>query len=1196
MQPGDTPIPLIRPGARVRGLDSGDVPVTVVAVDSLTYGDATEYTYRTDSGEVRSVLVHDAQAERLELVGDSGQRPAFSADAREFVLAAEALRIKYAALYDPMSAVSSSEVQPLPHQIRAVYEEMLPRIPLRFLLADDPGAGKTIMAGLYIKEMILRSDCERALIVAPGSLVEQWRDELHSKFDLSFEIFSREMVDDAPTGNPFGEDAGHPYLIARMDQLARAEDLTDMLKAVPWDVVVVDEAHRMSAHYSSWRGEVNQTQRFRLGRILSDSARNLLLMTATPHSGKQEDFELFLSLLDPDRFEGRHREGVHHSDTKGIMRRMVKEDLLTFEGRPLFPERRAQTVSYELSPEEAELYEDVTAYVRNEMGRADKISEQGDRKRGNNVGFALTVLQRRLASSPEAILRSLERRRDRLRDRLREAQELRANGATGSWTSQGTLPIGAFSSQMPVFDIEDFDDLEDEVSEEDRPMFDAQVDTVVDLATAAQTVEELRIEIGILDNMVDQARRVRANADSGDADRKWAQLRSLLESHVLEGNGDGAAHKMIVFSEHRDTVDYLRTKIAQFFGDEDSVVTIHGAMRREERLQAQERFTQEPETLVLVATDAAGEGLNLQRAHLMVNYDLPWNPNRIEQRFGRIHRIGQREVCHLWNLVAAGTREGDVFLTLLGKIDQQASAYEGNLFNVLGEGDAFQGRSLKELLIEAIRYGEEPAVRAKLNTVINEGVSVGLSDVVNERALTRREFGGLNLDEVRGRMEEARRRRLQPGYVQTFFSAAFSRLGGSLRQRENGRFEIVRVPPRLREEARQRNRWAPVAQAYERICFDPSKVHHDRSTDAALIAAGHPLLESVTEATIKDLEGTLVRGTVLVDRRDRQDDAPLMVYTVEERIEERKLPHRTVSHHFDHVAIMESGSPTLEDPSFLLNFDPPTDVELRAARVFLDASWVDSPHDATVRAWAFTHGLAPRAQEIRDRLGMDVQRTRAQVQERLNAEINNWYSEVARAREEERDGKHPRVSAAQALTRAERLEQRLRLRMADLDHALDFDEQPPNIRSVAFVIPAHLLESNGGLSQFSRDTVPTERRAVDDVLASERALGRDPEEQSHSNPGFDILSRDEHGRSIYIEVKGRQVGAEDFIVTANEVAFAQTHAGDHILALVSVDLAEPVNDRVRYVREPFGDVRTGEDMTSATFKWQKMWERGNDPR
>ena len=733
----------IQAGQMVAGLVPGQV-VTITGLTPLG-GDAVDIYYIGQSGDQGGKVEVGSKIVRI-VTGHRTGTP-FDGDAFKFKMAAEALRIKFAALYDPMAAVNSSHVDPLPHQIRAVYGELLPRVPLRFLLADDPGAGKTIMAGLFIKELVLRSACDRALVVAPGGLVEQWRDELQEKFDLRFEIFDRTMVDNSAGENPF---VGHNFLIVRMDQIARDEDLLNDLAAVTWDVAIVDEAHRMSARYEEWTGEVKETKRFKLGQVLSETAQHFLLMTATPHAGKEEDFQLFMSLLDPDRFSGQFRSGAHRTDTDGLMRRMVKEDLLTFEGKPLFPERRAYTVAYKLSPAEQELYEEVTTYVREQMGRAEKIL---DKKRGNNVGFALTILQRRLASSPEAIYQSLQRRRNRLEQRLNELEKIRAAGG-----DPGSLNYNSLTD----IDLENYGDFEE--WQEGRNDLDEEVENIIDLATASETIPELKAEIATLEDLVRRARDVRSLQE----DSKWVQLRSILGSKVFEQTTAEKARKIIVFTEHRDTLDYLERKISALLGNE-TVLTIHGGTRREERKIAQERFTNNPEVLVLLATDAAGEGLNLQRSHLMVNYDLPWNPNRIEQRFGRIHRIGQREVCHLWNLVASDTREGEVFVRLLQKIETMSTAYNGNLFNVLGESGAFGEQSLKDLLLKAIRYGDDPQTKKKLDIVIDAGVSKGAKELLQNHGLARDVMGQVDIEAIRAEMDRARERRLQPGFIAGFF-------------------------------------------------------------------------------------------------------------------------------------------------------------------------------------------------------------------------------------------------------------------------------------------------------------------------------------------------------------------------------------------------------------------------------------------
>lgn len=1184
----------LRAGQRLRGLVSGQT-VSLIAIDPID-AEFFEVFYRDDAGRSGARTVTESDVERFELVGDFDSAPPFDANPDDFRLAAEALRIKYAALYDPMVAVNSSDVDPLPHQIRAVYEELLPRIPLRFLLADDPGAGKTIMAGLYLKELILRSDCERAIIVAPGGLVEQWREELSQKFYLCFEVFSRQMVDDAQGRNVFDE---HPLLIARMDQLSRSEDLMDQLADVTWDVAVVDEAHRMSARYSSWAGEVDETKRFGLGRLLSETAHNFLLMTATPHAGKEEDFQLFMSLLDRDRFEGQFRQGVHRTDTHGLMRRMVKEDLLTFEGKPLFPERRAYTVEYELSPAERELYEQVTDYVRTEMGRAERIAQAGDKKRGNNVGFALTVLQRRLASSPEAILRSLERRQHRLDAKLREMQRITdearfrtpISSHIDEWIT-GKAELDFTIDALPAFSVDDFDDFDEETTDEERAQFEAQTDQVVDLATAAQTIPELRAEIAILEDLIRVARRVRLQDD----DKKWVQLRAILDEQLLTHDGSGDARKIIIFTEHRDTLDYLQAKITSQFGRSDSVITIHGGTRREDRKIAREHFTHNPDTVVLLATDAAGEGLNLQRAHLMVNYDLPWNPNRIEQRFGRIHRIGQREVCHLWNMVAKDTREGDVFTRLLAKIDQMSIAYNGNLFNVLGDADAFQERSLRDLLIEAIRYGDQPERKVELDRVIDASVSQGLNEMLAERALHPEMFSSLNLDEVRKRMENARERRLQPGYIAAFFVPAFERLGGRIRKREKGRYEITRVPTRVIDAAKRINRWAPVAENYERVTFDLARMRPDGLTEAALIAPGHPLLPAVIDATVEDLGTTLKRGTVLVDRRDKQSTEPMLMFSVEQRIE--NAAEDTVSHHFDYPLLEKSGKVTVSVAPPYLDYDRPEPGESRKIADILSSDWAKQNHEKVVRAWAYREGLHPRMEELALRLDLETARTRGQVKDRLLAEINHWDREHNRLDALERGGTAGRLRAEAALVRARQLDERLAKRLEQLEEAKHLSAVPAVVRGAALVVPSNLVADVEApeAHTFARDTKAVERRAVEAVLAAERAIGRTPQDMAHNNPGYDIRSTDAHGRVYYIEVKGRIEGSDTFTITTNEVTFAQTQRGRHRLALVRVATDGAAGDELRYVLGAFDHMEPSDTTRSLNEVWRDYWDRGGGPQ
>ena len=758
----------IKNGAMVGGI-APNQPVEVVSVEWI--GDqAINVVYRDPNSSVSETILYRDDEHRLELV-QSGRLWSFDADGAMLRLATEANRIKLAHYFDPYLAIHTSLVEPLPHQITAVYGEMIPRQPLRFLLADDPGAGKTIMASLLMKELVARADLERCLVVAPGSLVEQWQDELGEKFGLEFDILSREMIETSRSGNPFND---RDFLIARLDVLARNEELLEKLeRSNEWDLIICDEAHRMSASYTG--GEVKYTKRYQAGQKLGQICRHFLLMTATPHNGKEEDFQLFMALLDGDRFEGKFRDGVHVADTEDMMRRLIKEELLRFDGRPLFPERKAYTVRYELSPKEAALYTAVTEYVREEMNRVLRFTETDGKKR-NNVGFALQILQRRLASSTAAIHQSLKRRRERLENELAEAR-LAAKGRKASFGDEDKMVSEEVLDNFDEFGQDEVDELEE---------------LIVTGATSAETIEQLAIEVDTLKDLELMALNVLKTGE----DTKWKQLNRILDDDLMV-DSEGVRRKLIVFTEPKDTLLYLVDKVRARLGKPEAVEVIHGGVGREQRRKVIERFMQDKSLLVLIANDAAGEGVNLQRGHLMVNYDLPWNPNKIEQRFGRIHRIGQTEVCHLWNLVAADTREGAVYARLLEKLEVARAALGGRVYDVLGE--LFEGAPLRDLLFEAIQYGEQEDVKARLFKVIDGAVDQEhLLNLLKKRALTNDTLPEAQVAELRRVMEKAEAQRLQPHHIQSFFVEAFQHLGGRIKSREEGRWEVTHVPARVR--------------------------------------------------------------------------------------------------------------------------------------------------------------------------------------------------------------------------------------------------------------------------------------------------------------------------------------------------------------------------------------------------------------
>ena len=1163
----------LQPGVLVRGV-TADGPVSVVAV--RWHGTtALTLTYRDAAGRVDERLLYRDDEASLNVT--PGKKWAFEGDGHLFRLVSEARRIQLAHLFDPMLAVHLSQLEALPHQIQAVYGRMLPVQPLRFLLADDPGAGKTIMAGLYIKELMLRGDLRRCLVVAPGGLVTQWQDELAEKFGLRFDILTRDQIEASRTQNPFDE---HDLLIARLDHLSRSDDLQARLAGTDWDLVVVDEAHRMAAH---WFGsEVKETKRYRLGKLLGSICRHFLLMTATPHAGKEEDFQLFMALLDADRFEGRFRGGARAVDVSDLMRRAIKERLLRFDGRPLFPERIAYTVPYPLSELEAQLYQQVTTYVIEEMNRAQALAEVGEGRRGNRVGFALTVLQRRLASSPEAIYRSLVRRRERLQ---RERTELWERAR-----SQAARTTGVAARVLTDLDRDDEPDSYDDL---DDAELEALEEELVEGASAARTMAELDAEISTLQQLEGLARRVR----SAGTDRKWAEFSTLLDDTAEMRHPDGSRRKLIVFTEHRDTLNYLVERLRDRLGLRDAVAFIHGGVKREDRTLAQETFTQDPNCVVLVATDAAGEGINLQRAHLVANYDLPWNPNRIEQRFGRVHRIGQTEVCHMWNLLAEDTREGQVYLTLLRKLDEQRAALGGQVFDVLGE--AFRGQPLRDLLLRAVRYGNQPDVRAQIDQVIDERVGDGLVDLVERHALSADILNQTDIARIRADLEEAQARKLQPHYVRSFFLEAFRLLGGRISEREPGRFQIMYVPAELRDHSKQPGTGGHVLPRYERVCFDKPNLRVPGRPSAELLAPGHPLLDAVVRLLHHRYARLLEQGAILVDENDASTQPHVLVYlehAIADGRPDRAGRNRVVSRRFEFVELSPEGETRTAGVAPYLDYRPATEKERERLKGVLADPWLTDDLETAALNVAIETAVPTHLAEVRSRTQARVRKVRAAVHERLTREIAHWDQRAVELGEQAAAGKQPRLNPDRARQRADDLAARLSRRMAELDQEEQLQALPPVVVGGALVVPAGWLSPSDVLApgMHAQDTTWVDMTAIGAVLLAERALGRDPEPMPHSNPGYDIRSRTADGHLLFLEVKGRIAGANSVTITRNEI-LTGLNTERWILALVKV---EPTGQtEVRYLRHPFrGQLDDlGFTETSRTFGWSQLWKAAQSP-
>ena len=1173
----------IKPKARIEGLTTPGF-AQVINVER-TGEDVVQVVFEDEDGNVKKQLVFTDDLAQLKLVSE-GNFWTFNANAEDLRLAIEANRIRLAHHFDPFLAIHTSLIDPLPHQITAVYDSMLSRQPLRFLLADDPGAGKTIMAGLLIKELMVRGDLERCLIVAPGILVEQWQDELGEKFKTEFNIYSNDMMATSRSGNPFDD---HNLVIARLDVLARNEELQEKLvHGNDWDLIIVDEAHRMSANV--FGKEVTRTKRYQLGQKLGSICRHFLLMSATPHNGKEASFQLFMALLDGDRFEGKFREGMRNSDAQDMMRRLTKEELLKFDGKPLFPERRAYTVKYELSDAEAALYNEVTDYVRKEMNRVDRFVDIDNKKR-INIGFALQVLQRRLASSSAAIYHSLKRRKERLEAELGDVLQVTRS------QSESLGDVDTSPQDMTSDDVIDNINNIDEYTQDNIDDIEDKISTTV---TAAGTIEQLEEEVKTLKRLETQALSVLRSGN----DAKWTQLNKILDDELMTDT-DGALRKLIIFTEAKDTLNYLVTKIRTRLGRDDAVAFIHGSVSREDRRDIIQRFMQDKELQILVANDAAGEGVNLQRGHLMVNYDLPWNPNKIEQRFGRIHRIGQTEVCHLWNLVAAGTREGEVYARLLEKLEAARTALKGQVFDVLGS--LFEEKPLKDLIWEAIQYGDSPDTRDQMNQEV-EGIFdiERIRKIIEEKKLTSDVMPEEKVEEKRLEMDRASAQRLQPHHIEGFFLQAFDVLEGKIAPREKGRYEINLVPRRVRDRGRQIGSGSQLPKRYERICFDKQFINH--KPVAEFIFPGHPLLDTVIDLVYEQFAGLMRQGAIMVDETDVSEEIQA-VFLVEHSIHDgRRLSNgeqQVISKKLQFVRLSQDGSVSHGGIAPHLDLRGITDAESALVSSELDEDWLHKNLEDSIKNFAITELAQLHLNNVKDRRLPEIKKVESEVQARLKSEINYWHNRYNQLRElelldeQESAGKHRNAESAKQ--RAEGMEERLLNRMAQIAEERRITAAPPVVRGGLVVVPQGLLDSKRALDdvevgQFAESSMSrkqVEIAAMKAVMKAERSLGNKPEDVSEDRRGYDIVSYDpDSRRDRFIEVKGRIEGAETVTISKNEIITGLNKKADFALAIVPVENGSA--HQPCYVWNPF-DVMPSANTCSINYNLRDFYKRATNP-
>lgn len=1065
------------------------------------------------TGQFYDPILTEEQLSSLEII--SGELK-FNGDPEKFRLGIEALRLGLAYEYDPYFTLSIAKVDPLPHQLEAVYDYFLKLPRIRFLLADDPGAGKTIMAGLLIKELKIRGLIDRVLIVTPANLTFQWQRELKDRFRENFEIVRGEVLRTNYGINPWQE---KNRVITSVSWVSRIEDAKDSLLRSQWDLIIVDEAHKMSAYSSE-----KKTLAYQLGEELSSMTDHYLLMTATPHKGDPENFCLFLRLLDKDVYGDVKslEEAMREREAPFYLRRL-KEALVTFPDpdtgvvKALFTKRFVSTTEFKIDDDELDFYDALTRYVDDQSIKASLDNSV----RGRALGFTMALLQRRFASSIYAVRRTLERMRNRRQKILDD-------------------PVGYREELIMKRLPDDFDELPEEEQE--------QIIENLEGVVASVDPQALREEITELNKLIDQAKIL----EKREVESKLIKLKEVLTQHGIFRDSN---MKLLIFTEHKDTLDFLAGdgKDERPYGKllewGLTVTQIHGGMKIGDRDTSGTRIYAEREfkesVQIMVATEAAGEGINLQFCWFMINYDIPWNPVRLEQRMGRIHRYGQEKDCLIFNFVTTNTREGRVLQKLFDRISLIENDLDpnrtGKVFNVIGE--VFPSNLLEKMLRDMYSHNlTEDVIKNRIIEQVDTTKFKKITDSTLE-GLAKRE---LNLSAIVGKSIEAKERRLVPEVVEDFFLQSSSFVGISPKETLKGshKFRIGKIPSRLiRIGEKLEPRFGKLGKEYKQITFDKKYVVEDPTLE--WITPGHPLFESVRDDIYESVQDDLISGVVFYDLHTKIPYF-LDVFTASIEDGRRNVLHKKLFV----VQRNESSIDSIKQPT-----------------IFLDLSL--APKGTSIPLISFTpkaedserilveKALQPFLEEIRVGREKEIDTIAKHMEISLTELINRQNLRYADLMEQREKGDQSNLIAANLKMTEDRIDElnrRLDTRRNELKQERNC--HPADIKHIgrAIVLP-HPEQKTPSIAEMVKDD-EIEKIAVQEAIKFEESRGWKVESVEKENKGFDLISRKPHPEDPqtsvevrFIEVKGRSAVGE-IALTTNEYKTAERLKEDYWLYVV----------------------------------------------
>ncbi len=1078
----------------------------------------------------------------------------FTTPAEIVRVVAEGERLAFGHLVNPAFAIEISLIDPLPHQRIAVYQHLLTQSRLRFLLADDAGAGKTIMAGLYIREMLARRLIRRVLIVPPAGLVGNWESELAKLFNLTFSIISG---GDARSANPF-TGAGSDQVIVSVDTLSGERVFRRLKEAStePYDLVIFDEAHKLAADRQP-DFSIRRTERYRLAEALAGipsdeerwslpwSCHHLMLLTATPHMGKDFPYYCLWKLLEPDALATVDAFNSYPPDARRrhFIRR-TKEEMVKFDGTRLYPERTSATLSYDLTQgpiSEQTLYDETTDYIQAFYNLARILNRSAAR-------LAMSVFQRRLASSTYALRRSFERRLERLNDIISRVR-------SGNLTMEELQASQRGLDNTPdIFDSKTGDEEETEDGlEENEVQEDTLLGGILAVSLADLETERLRVK-----DLLELAQKVEAKGDES----KFEKLRETMNDPRFKNE------KLLIFTEHRDTLEFLVKRLSGI-GFDGQIAQLHGGMDYKERgdqVQFFKKSTEEGGAQFLVATDAAGEGINLQFCWLMVNYDIPWNPARLEQRMGRIHRYKQTKNVQIVNLIAGKTREGRVLHTLLVKMDNiRKELRSDKVFDVIGR--FFENKSLRDYLEQAITSeGADAAAKALQGTLTKEQVAA-LAE--QEKRL----FGDggdvkSQLPAQAEQVEQERWRRLLPGYVRRFVVQALPLLDVKIEGDPDQYFSLKAEGPHALdplwptletypEEARARLTLARPALDAPCVFLRPGEAVFERLRDWVRSRFGDLALRGGLFVDPHAQKPYLFHLALIAVKRAADPAHPSLA-------REEVLAYQLVGLRTDGVAHVEECP--VEQLLLLRGggLVPPEYLPLMAR----------AEHS---RRLADTHAAGVVARKLADTKIDSLRQTLAEREDFVARGFDFQDAELAAARAKQTE--KLRAGDPKAKEQVTKIRQRQQALQARKEAALAVLSREPELigpGDVTFLAHA-LVVPSADEEVRKRHDADVEAVAVKIAWAHEVQYGATVQDVSTpdravlagliANPGFDLLSlHQEHGKRA-IEVKGR-AAVGDVELTENEWIQACNHRNNYWLYVV-FDCAT-ANPRLVRVQDPFG--------------------------